>query len=85
VTADGATVAETSFETDEGGWTIGPPPEGTDNPANGWERTTEQFQEGAVVATDDTVYTGFGFEGIRTAAKRSEFMRGVLTHLGILD
>ena len=85
VTADGATVAETSFETDEGGWTIGPPPEGTDNPANGWERTTEQFQEGAVVATDDTVYTGFGFEGIRGADKRAEFMGGVLEHLGLKD
>ena len=85
VTLDGATVAETSFETDEGGWTIGPPPEGTDNPVNGWERTTEQFQEGAVVATDDTVYTGFGFEGIRGAAKREEFMNGVLRQLGILD
>jgi murein tripeptide amidase MpaA len=84
VTADGATVSETSFETDEGGWTIGPPPPGTENPVNGWERTTEQFQEGAVVATDDTVYTGFGFEGIDTAAKRAEFMRGVLRQLRIL-
>ena len=78
MTADGATLAETSFETDEGGWTIGPPPPGTDNPANGWERTTEQFQEGAVVATDDTVYSGFGFEGIDTPEKRAEFMGGVL-------
>jgi Zinc carboxypeptidase/Immune inhibitor A peptidase M6 len=85
VTADGATVAETSFEADTGGWTIGPPPEGTDNPENGWERTTEQFQEGAVVATDETVYTGFGFEGIRGAAKRAEFMGGVLEHLGLTD
>ena len=84
VTADGATLAETSFETDEGGWTIGPPPPGTDNPANGWERTTEQFQEGAVVATDDTVYSGFGFEGIDTAAKRTEFMRGVLRQLRVI-
>jgi hypothetical protein len=39
--------------------------------------------EAAVVATDDTVYTGFGFEGIRTAAKRNEFMGGVLEHLGL--
>jgi hypothetical protein len=41
-------------------------------------------QEGAVVATDDTVYSGFGFEGIRGAEKRKESMRGVLTHFGIL-
>jgi hypothetical protein len=84
VTADGATLAETSFETDEGGWTIGPPPAGTASPANGWERATEQFQEGPVVATDDTIYAAFGVEGIRTAAKRAEFMRGVLRHLGVL-
>ena len=51
----------------------------------GWERVTEQFTEGAVVATDDTVYSGFGFEGIRGAAKRNEFMRGVLEHLGLSD
>jgi uracil-DNA glycosylase len=50
----------------------------------GWERVTEQFQEGAVVATDDTVYSGFGFEGIRGADKRAEFMRGVLEHVGVL-
>jgi hypothetical protein len=49
----------------------------------GWERVTEQFTEGAVVATDDTVYSGFGFEGIRTQAKRNEFMLGVLRHLGV--
>ena len=55
------------------------------NPVVGWERVTEQFQEGAVVATDDTVYTGFGFEGISTEAKRKEFMNGVLRHLGILQ
>jgi len=54
------------------------------NPVVGWERVTEEFQEGAVVATDDTVYSGFGFEGISTQAKRNEFMRGVLRHLGIL-
>ena len=49
------------------------------------ERVTEQFQEGAVVATDDTVYTGLGLEGISTEAKRHEFMNGVLRHLGILQ
>ena len=81
---DGATVLESNdFETDLGGWTVGPPPAGTDVPTNGWERRTEEFKEGGVVATDDTVYTGFGFEGINESA-RNEFMKRTLTHLGVL-
>jgi hypothetical protein len=84
VTLDGAPET-TSFETDTGGWQLGPSPEGSANPVVGWERVTEQFTEGAVVATDDTVYSGFGFEGIRGAGKRAEFMGGVLEHLGLKD
>ena len=81
---DGATVLESNdFETDLGGWTVGPPPAGTDVPTNGWERRTEEFKEGGVVATDDTLYTGFGFEGINESA-RNEFMKRTLTHLGVL-
>src|SRR3954470_14717859 len=81
---DGATVLEfNDFETGLGGWTVGPPPAGTDVPTNGWERRTEEFKEGGVVATDDTLYTGFGFEGINKSA-RNEFMRRSLTHLGVL-
>jgi murein tripeptide amidase MpaA len=80
----GSTSTTVDFETDTGGWELGPSPAGTQNPVVGWDRVTEEFQEGAVVATDDTVYTGFGFEGISTEAKREEFMNGVLRHLGIL-
>ena len=81
---NGATTLEfNDFETNLGGWTVGPPPAGTDNPTNGWERRTEQFKEGGVVATDDTLYTGFGFEGINESA-RNEFMKRTLTHLGVL-
>ena len=84
VTVDGAQESFDDFEAGTGEWQLGPSPEGSANPVVGWERVTEQFQEGAVVATDDTVYSGFGFEGISTAAKRNEFMRGVLEHLGML-
>ena len=35
-----------------------------------------------MVATDDSVYTGFGFEGMNAAA-RPEFMRRVMAHLGV--
>ncbi len=85
VTLDGAQASFDDFEAGTGSWQLGPSPEGSVNPVVGWERVTEQFQEGAVVATDDTVYTGFGFEGIRGAAKRTEFMGGVLEHLGLKD
>jgi hypothetical protein len=82
--SDGATTLEfNDFETDLGGWTIGPPPAGTGVPTNGWTRRTEEFKEGGVVATDDTLYTGFGFEGINESA-RNEFMKRTLTHLGVL-
>ena len=40
-------------------------------------------REGGVVTTDDTVYTGFGFEGMNAAA-RPEFMKRVLKHLGVV-
>jgi hypothetical protein len=81
---DGATTLESNdFETDLGGWTVGPPPAGTGVPTNGWERRTEEFKEGGVVATDDTLLTGFGFEGINESA-RNEFMKRTLTHLGVL-
>jgi murein tripeptide amidase MpaA len=84
ITLDGAQSSLADFEADEGGWQLGPSPEDTANPVVGWKRVTEEFAEGAVVGTDDTVYTGFGFEGITGADKRAEFMRGVLRHLGVL-
>jgi hypothetical protein len=84
VTLDGVRVAFTNFESDNGGWLAGPPPAGTSNPVVGWRRTTVEFDEGAVVGTTDTVYTGFGFEGLAGAPKRREFMGGVLRHLGVL-
>ena len=82
---DGATTLEfNDFEQPlDASWQIGPPPEGTDNPTNGWTRRGQEFTEGGVVATDDTVYTGFGFEGINESA-RTEFLRRTLTHLGVL-
>ena len=35
-----------------------------------------------MVATDDSVYTGFGFEGVNAAA-RPELMKRVMAHLGV--
>jgi hypothetical protein len=81
---DGATtVASTDFEADAGGWAVTDPPEGSDPLSRNWTRRGQEFEEGGVVTTDDTVYTGFGFEGIE-AAKRNEFMKRALQHLGIV-
>ncbi len=82
VTTDGATLNETSFEDGLGAWTAGPPPEGTESLENGWQSTGRSFTEGGVVATDDSVYTGFGFEGVNAAA-RPELMKRVMAHLGV--
>jgi hypothetical protein len=83
IKVDGVSTA-TSFEADDGGWLIGPPPPGTAKQENGWHRTDLQLDEGGVVGTDDSVYSGFGFEGISGADTRSQFMEGVLKHLGVL-
>jgi hypothetical protein len=82
IVVDGATVDETSFEDGLGDWAAGPPPAGTDSQENGWQSTGTSFVEGGVVATADSVYTGFGFEGMNAAA-RPEFMKRVMAHLGI--
>jgi len=84
VTADGETLAETSFEEDLGGWTAAPAPEGTRNATPQWARSDEALIEGGLIATEDTLYAGFGFEGIAGEETRAAFMRGVLAHLGVL-
>jgi hypothetical protein len=72
----------TSFETDLGGWTVTGPPLGSSPNSNNFARTTAGgFPEGAVVATPDTLYMGFGLEGISTPAARNEVMRRSMGYL----
>ena len=72
----------TSFETDLGGWTVTGPPPGSSPNSNNFARTTAGgFPEGAVVATPDTLYAGFGLEGISTPAARNEVMRRSMRYL----
>jgi hypothetical protein len=85
VLVDGTSVASTSFEEDQGGWTVGGPPEGSEGNPNNWIRSQSLFEEAAGVTTEDTVYFGFGLEGIRDAAERSALMKSSLTHLGVLS
>jgi Immune inhibitor A peptidase M6 len=80
VLADGATVAETSFEVDLGGWTVSGSPEGSVDNVNDWIRTQLGFEEGAVTTTEDTVFAGFGFEGL-AQAERDDLMARVMSHL----
>jgi hypothetical protein len=79
----------TSFEDDgdpTDGWTVPGAPqdaEGIEGPnRNDWiRRGGLGIKEGAVVATDDTVYMGHGLEGITGAATRAEVMRRAITYL----
>ncbi|MEV4756640.1 M14 family zinc carboxypeptidase [Micromonospora sp. NPDC049559] len=80
VIVGGATVAETSFETDLGGWTVAGPPPGSTAAANDFARSQKLFEEGAVVTTPDTVYLGFGLEGLAPAA-RNDLVARSLRHL----
>lgn len=79
VIVNNVTVAETSFEDGLGGWTVAPPPAGS-QPAPSFTRIQTAFEEGAVVVTRDTVFTGFGLEGLDPAA-RNDFVARAMRHL----
>ena len=60
---------------DTGGWTVsGPPPGSAPNSNNFTITDATGFPEGAAVTTDDTLYLGFGLEGINGAANRAAVM-----------
>ena len=81
--ADGTELSNTSFETDQGGWAVTPPPPGTVSQETGWQRAqTAPFVEGSGVGTKDTVYTGFGLEKIQGADNQKALMRDTFEYLG---
>ena len=71
-----------SFEDGLGAWTVtGPPPGSASNP-NDWERTQSVgFEEGAVVSTANSLFFGFGLEGITDAQTRADVMERSLDYL----
>jgi hypothetical protein len=79
----------TSFEDDGNpmdGWTVpGAPqdPQGIEGPnRNDWTRRGGLgIKEGAAVATGDTLYMGFGFEGITDASTRNQIMGRAIDYL----
>ena len=65
----------TSFEDGLGGWTVSGSPAGSAPNANDWISTTSDgFPEGAAISTPDSIYFGFGFEGISTPSTRNAVM-----------
>jgi hypothetical protein len=80
VIVDGAEQSSTSFEIDLGGWSVSGAPPGSEPNNNDWQRDQLAFEEGAVVVTDDTVYAGFGAEGL-APAQRDDFVARSLQHL----
>jgi hypothetical protein len=84
VTKDGQPAEATSFETDLGGFEAGPAPEGSENDTQ-WQRSESVgYVVGAGVATPDTLYWGFGFEGVSSAEQRTAVMRSAMQYLGAL-
>jgi hypothetical protein len=58
------------------------PPEGTVLNANTWQHTDSLgFEEGGIVSTDDTLYFGFGLEGVSGAANRADLLGRSLSYL----
>jgi hypothetical protein len=77
-----STGASTSFESDLGGWSVSGPPPGSGPNANNFIRSTSDgFPEGAAITTPDTVYLGFGLEGVATVASRNAIMGAAVDHL----
>ncbi|HYY76435.1 MAG TPA: M14 family zinc carboxypeptidase [Gaiellaceae bacterium] len=75
----------TSFEEDADpmdGWMVPGAPEGSGENPNDFERTgSVGFEEGAVMSTPDSLFFGFGFEGIADASVRNEVMGRSIDYL----
>ena len=61
----------TSFEDGLGGWSATGPPAGSEPNPNNWVRTEALLKESAAVETADSLYFGFGLEGVRGAGGRA--------------
>ncbi|HEX5927628.1 MAG TPA: hypothetical protein VFY45_27670, partial [Baekduia sp.] len=83
ITVDGATLTETSFEDGLGGWDVPGAPEGSGGNANDWiSSTSVGYVDGPGVATKDTIYWGFGLEGVTGADTRATLVKDAITALG---
>ena len=48
---------------------------------NDWVRTQRAYEEGSVVTTADSLYFGFGFEGVTGQQARNDLMRRSMQYL----
>jgi zinc carboxypeptidase len=72
----------TDFEADMGGWEVAGAPEGSAPNFNDFHRITGAgFPEAAVVTTADTVFMGFGLEGVTGADTRAAVLGRVVDYL----
>jgi hypothetical protein len=72
----------TSFEEELDGWTIMDAPEGSPrNTVNFYHAVPSDYPYAAITVTEDTIYFGFGFEGIVGAESRAAVMRRTLDYL----
>jgi hypothetical protein len=71
----------TSFETGLDGWTVTQPADSAPN-ANNFERLAAgSFPEAAVVETADTLYMGFGLEGVSGSGTRNTIIGRAMSYL----
>jgi hypothetical protein len=83
ITADGATLTETSFEDGLGGWATPGAPEGSSANPNDWiSSESVGYIDGPGVATKDTLYWGFGLEGVTGADARATLVKDAMSYLG---
>ena len=57
------------------------PPAGSQPGTDTWVRSERAFEEGSAVVTDDTVFTGFGAEGLTGAPARANFIKRSMGYL----
>jgi Zinc carboxypeptidase len=82
VTVGGQQVAQTSFETDMGGWTVpGAHPAGPASNLNDWIRSQRIFEDAAVTKSEFGLFFGFGLEGVDGADNRADLMQRTVNYL----
>jgi hypothetical protein len=83
---DGATtLASTSFETDTGGWALSATPADSGVNSTDWHQTAAVgFVDGSGVSTRNSIYWGFGLEGVTGAADRAALVHDAMRQFGVV-
>lgn len=80
----GAASSQTSFEDGLGGWTVPGAPADSGANTEDWTRSESVgYVDGPGVATDHSLYLGFGPEGVTGAAARARLLGDGLRYLGV--